>query len=294
MLCVEVTGMMIHDVIEKTGLTRKAIEYYIDQGLVTARAQENGYRVFSEADVSALQAVAVYRRLGVSVAEIRDILSGDRAMALGSVLIRRRIDTQQRIKKDALLERLSAGAQMEEILPELNALEAGKYIADRLLDAFPGYFGQYISLHFSHFLMMPMENEAQAQAYETIVRWLDALPPLDLPEDLQAFLDETTAVMQAEQMEDVHAAVVRASEAPQAFLEAHKETIRAYLAMKETPEYRSSAPARLMEAMKAFQQQNGYMDVFLPAMERLSPAYAAYRKRMDAADAALARAMETI
>ncbi len=294
MISAEVKRMMIHEAMKETGLTRKAIEYYIDQELIAPQAQENGYRAFSEEDVSRLKAVAVYRRLGVSVADIREILGGDRAKALGSILVRRRIDAQQRLRKDALLERLSSGAQIEDILPEINALEAGASIADRLIEAFPGYFGQYISLHFSHFLMTPIEQPQQEDAYETIVRWLDALPPLDLPEDLQAFLDETTAAMPVEQMEDVHAAIVRASEDPGAYFREHEETIRAYLSMKETPEYRASAPARLMEAMKDFQRQSGYMDVFIPAMERLSPSYAIYRRRMEAANEALIRVMGTI
>ena len=294
MLSAEVMCMMIHDVMEKTGLTRKAIEYYIAQGLIAPQTQENGYRAFSAEDVSRIRAIAVYRRLGVSVAEIREILDGDQAKALGSILIRRRIDAQRQMKKDALLNRLATGTQIEEIQAELNALEAGANIADRLFNAFPGYLGQYISLHFAHFLMTPVEQIQQAEAYETIVRWLDALPPLELSEELQALLDEMSAALPVGQMEDVHAAVLRMSEDPGAYLKEHEESIRTYLAMKETKEYRESPAARLMEAMKDFQQQNGYTDVFIPAMERLSPAYAAYRERMEAANEAFIAMMGTI
>ena len=294
MLSAEVMCMMIHDVMEKTGLTRKAIEYYIAQGLIAPQTQENGYRAFSAEDVSRIRAIAVYRRLGVSVAEIREILDRDQAKALGSILIRRRIDAQRQMKKDALLNRLATGTQIEEIQAELNALEAGTNIADRLFNAFPGYLGQYISLHFAHFLMTPVEQIQQAEAYETIVRWLDALPPLELSEELQALLDEMSAALPVGQMEDVHAAVLRMSEDPGAYLKEHEESIRTYLAMKETKEYRESPAARLMEAMKDFQQQNGYTDVFIPAMERLSPAYAAYRERMEAANEALIAMMGTI
>ena len=294
MLSAEVIGMMIHDVMRETGLTRKAIEYYIAQGLIAPQTQENGYRAFSTEDAARIRTIAVYRRLGVSVAEIREILDGDSFKALGDILIRRRIDAQRQSRKDALLKQLVAGAKTEEILPELNALEAGAAIADRLMDAFPGYLGQYISLHFTHFLMTPVEQPQQAEAYETIVRWLDALPPLELSGDLQAFLDEISAALPVEQMEDVHGAVVSMSEDPGAYLKEHEESIRAYLAMKETKEYRELPAARLMEAMMQFQQQNGYTEVFIPAMERLSPAYAAYRERMAAANEALIAMMGTI
>ena len=39
MMIIEVRRMMIHEVMKETGLTRKAIEYYIDQGLIAPQTQ---------------------------------------------------------------------------------------------------------------------------------------------------------------------------------------------------------------------------------------------------------------
>ena len=43
--------MLVNEVCKKCSLTKKAIEYYVEQGLVSPQIQENGYRVFSEEDV---------------------------------------------------------------------------------------------------------------------------------------------------------------------------------------------------------------------------------------------------
>lgn len=276
--------MMINEVLKRTSLTRKAVEYYVSQGLVSPKAMENGYREFDEEDVSRLEKIAAYRRLGVGVADIQRILFGDEKQALQELITRRTLDAQREQRKKELLEALASGASVGDIAAQLRALEASESIAERLLAAFPGYFGRYFALHFAQFLTEPIETDEQRRAYETIVKWLDQLPPLDLPDDLKAYLDEAAQDMGAQQMGDMRAAVLAVSENPAAYIKEHEDVIRAYMAMKETEAYKSSPAARLMEQMKAFQQQNGYIDVFIPAMERLSLSYRIYRERLLAAD----------
>lgn len=276
--------MLLHEALKRTGLTRKAVEYYIAQGLIAPQTAENGYREFSETDVSRLEKIAVYRKLGVSAADIQKILDGSEKQALSRILLRHTLAAKREEKKRELLEILSSGASISDISAQLDALDAQESIADRLLAAFPGHFGQYFALHFAHFLQEPIQTDAQRRAYETIVKWLDNLPPLDLPDDLRAFLDETAQYMDPRLMDDTHAAVLAASENPEAYLKEHEDALRAYMAMKDTEEYKSSPAARLMEHMKTFQQQSGYIDVFLPAMEELSLSYAIYRERLEAAN----------
>ena len=276
--------MQIHEVLIQTGLTRKAVEYYIDQGLIVPQAQENGYRVFSEENVSRLKEIAAYRQLGVSVAEMKQIFSGRKNTVLSDLLVRRSIAQKQEEQKTALLSRISSGAALEDLMPELCALKAEENIAERLLFAFPGYLGQYLSLHFSRFLSCPIESDDQRRAYEIIACWLDDLTPFDLPEDLRILLDEMSSCVNANQIESMQETVAEMSKNPENYLMTHEDTIRTYLSMKDTEEYRASPAARLMEFFKTFQQQTGYTDVFLPAMEQLSPSYASYRKTLHKAN----------
>ena len=71
--------MKIKQVCELTGLTDRAIRYYIEEGLLSPAYTENymGRRAydFTEADVAALNHVATLRKFGFTVEEIRRILT---------------------------------------------------------------------------------------------------------------------------------------------------------------------------------------------------------------------------
>lgn len=63
--------MLINEVCRRCGLTKKAVEYYVEQELLTPLVLENGYRDFSDEDISLLRKISVLRRLEVPVPEIR-------------------------------------------------------------------------------------------------------------------------------------------------------------------------------------------------------------------------------
>ena len=66
--------MLINEVCKECSLTKKAVEYYIEQGLIFPTIQENGYRCFSDEDAECLKKISVLRDLGLSVADIRLVL----------------------------------------------------------------------------------------------------------------------------------------------------------------------------------------------------------------------------
>ena len=67
--------MYIHELSKLSGTTKKAIEYYCQKGLLNPGLSENGYRVFSHEDVSQLKKISLLRNLGVSVEDIRQLLT---------------------------------------------------------------------------------------------------------------------------------------------------------------------------------------------------------------------------
>ena len=66
--------MLINEAARKCGITKKAVQYYVEQGLVDPKVLENGYRDFSEEDTKVLKRVVLYRKLGLSIREIRRVL----------------------------------------------------------------------------------------------------------------------------------------------------------------------------------------------------------------------------
>ena len=49
--------MRIHEVCQATGLTKKAINWYEEQGLIAIPTDENGYRDFQDADIQKLKEI---------------------------------------------------------------------------------------------------------------------------------------------------------------------------------------------------------------------------------------------
>lgn len=84
--------MLINEVCKECNLTKKAVEYYTEQGLIQPRITENGYRQFSETDALKLKRIAVLRGLGFSVPEIRTILENDSRTAIYDVLNRKELE----------------------------------------------------------------------------------------------------------------------------------------------------------------------------------------------------------
>ena len=74
--------VLINEVCKTCALTKKAVEYYIEQGLISPCILENGYRDFSKDDVERLKKISVLRQLGLSVADIRRTLNDPGGTAL--------------------------------------------------------------------------------------------------------------------------------------------------------------------------------------------------------------------
>lgn len=72
--------MKIKEVETILGVDRANIRYYEREGLLLPARNENRYRDYSQGDVARLKTVIILRKLGVPVAEIREILNGRQSM----------------------------------------------------------------------------------------------------------------------------------------------------------------------------------------------------------------------
>ena len=72
---------------DRSGLPAKTIRYYESIGLLTPRRAENGYRVYSEADLHKLTFLARARSLDFSIEDCRHLLmlDGDPSRSSGDV-----------------------------------------------------------------------------------------------------------------------------------------------------------------------------------------------------------------
>ena len=63
--------MQIGEVEQQTGLPRKTIRFYESKGLLSVERSENSYREYDEAMVKRLKTIAIFRRAGISIADIQ-------------------------------------------------------------------------------------------------------------------------------------------------------------------------------------------------------------------------------
>lgn len=280
--------MLINEASKVTKLTKKAIDYYTMQGLISPAILGNGYRDYSKQDIDTLNKISVLRKLDISTEEISHILKDTTNEVLQAISVKREfkreLDCHRDMMKKSILQKLSEGKPYEEICAEIQSIEQGKTITEKLLSAFPGFYGRFICMHFARFLNEPIRSVTQQDAYETILSFLDNVPVLDIPKDLESYMVEITSHISTKQISDMLVNTQKTYENPDEFIANNKEMLEQYLEFKHTEEYKNSPACKLLELMKEFNNSNGYNDVFIPAMKQLSKSYAEYFKQAEIAN----------
>ena len=272
--------MLINEVCKKCGLTKKAIEYYEEQGLTHPQIMENGYRVFSENDVIQLRKTAVLRGLGISVADIKTVLAENDHLSFQNICDKKELEISDVQAKQQLLYTLARNQNWEDARAQLSQLETKRSILSRLLDRFPGYFGKFISLHFAPYLNERIVTDEQQDAFETIIDFLDGVN-IVIPDDLKEYLDD---IAKTTDLVDVSkkaaASVAVAIQDPEQYLKDNREMLERYEEIKASDAYKNTSGYRLQELFAQLNRENGYNDIFIPAMRRLSSSYREYYEKL--------------
>jgi DNA-binding transcriptional MerR regulator len=285
--CIEVNDMLMNETSKMTSLTKKAIEYYIEQNLVSPVVLDNGYRDFSANDVERLKRISVLRKLGLCIEEIKEVLADETNSTLQKLSVQKELNIQREQAKKRILDKLSRGHSYEQISMELKVVEDSATVTEKLLESFPGYYGRFICLHFTRFLDKPITTAEQQSAYEEIIEFLDNVPSFSFPEELQSFLAESTEHMSTENIRDMIEITKQSIEDPDKFLIENKEMLEQYLIYKQSEEYKTSPAYKIQTMVKEFSVTSGYYDVFIPAMKKLSASYAEYYEKLEMANETL-------
>ena len=274
--------MLINEAAKRCNITKKAIQYYAEQGLITPVILENGYKDFSEDEIKGLKQIVLYRKLGLSISEIKRVLVNPTEMK--SILYQRTLELEREKAKQELLKRLNSGEELENLEKEINTINSKSIIMKKLMELFPSYYGKFISLNFSRYLTGNIETEEQMEAFSQIIEFFDNVPDMDIPEDLQKYLDEYLEFYSGEEGTEKINSILEGKETAfqnmDEFVKGNKEILDNYMAFKQSEEYKNSPAYKFMELMKEFCQTNGYYDTFIPAMRKLSPLYNQYYEQM--------------
>lgn len=275
--------MLINEVCKECNLTKKAIEYYESQGLLTPKKDTNGYRIYKEQDVSLLKEISLLRKLDISISDIKSIFaSKDKKEALANCKTKMGLQLQHMKTQYECLEYLidhdyNTSKAFNYIETKLNH---DSVIKDKLLDAFPGNYGKFICIHFGKFLDEKIDTDKKAVAYQNIIGFLDDLNELDFPKELENYLNEAFEKFSEADLKKIDENVYEALDDYDSYIEKNKETIEAYLEYKNSDEFKNSPAFKMQQLLIDFQSQSGYTDILIPNMRILSDSYDKYLNQL--------------
>ena len=199
------TVMNIHEIVQKTGLTKKAINYYEKKGLIAPEYNpDSDYRIFSEQDFTRLAVIALLRQLDFPTEKIRLVLDGKISIA---DLLRQRLRTIDADMESLRTEKEIIGsfldrrpitqldeAEPEEILKlkseiELNQFTRQNYLQSQGQKIFPGNLGRLFSLIYNAHLAEPIDTPDKREAWTAFVEQLDQIEEIDISDDIRSILD---------------------------------------------------------------------------------------------------------
>ena len=104
--------MKINEIEKLLGLSKANIRYYENEGLINPSRTENGYRNYNEVDVALLKKIIIYRKLGISISEIKAVLTNQKSLC-GAIA-----DSVKNMSGD--IERLNASIEICEEIESRN------------------------------------------------------------------------------------------------------------------------------------------------------------------------------
>ena len=266
--------MLLNEIINEVGMTKRAVKYYEEKGLLSVDKDSNGYHNYSAQNVETLKKISEYRKLGIGIKDIQSLLESDDQ----SILLR--------IYQEKLKEKILQDSELETLKQFINDGNADK--ANELLDyqtvenaiesLLPGKeWGDYFKSHFKPFLNVRLRTPEQKQALRNILEYCDETT-LKIPFMMRIGAKIAGGIAQETRTADEMIAYYR--DMSESEYERLKEMAWKGAKMKTgIMKYHPSFVAQ-RKMQKEFQDK-GYNDIFIPNLMVLSPKYAEYKKALD-------------
>lgn len=271
--------MKINEVIQQVDLTKRAIKYYEEQGLLSVNKDENGYRNYTEEDINILKEISVYRKLGISIKDIKTLLEKKDDQLLNNIY-KEKINKLEEYKNEAeLLKKFIDNNDVDDIYENLNYETIGKAIQDMI----PGFYGYYFMNHFMPYLQMKIETKEQENAYKRIIEFLDnAEIKIPLLMKISSYimyrlLPKKDMSKMVKQMEARTKEYINISEEE---YEKLKEQTRKNVKMKNSIIFKYHPAFISQRKFMRRLKDSGYNDIFIPNMILLSPKYKEYHEAL--------------
>ena len=274
--------MLLNEIIKEVGMTKRAIKYYEEKGLLSVKKDNNGYRNYTKEDVEILKKISVYRKLGIGIDDIKKLLeTNDKQILLNIYHQKLKENQAQEIELNALKDFIENGDPNK-----VNELLDYETIENAIVSMLPEEeWADYLISHFKPFLNVRIKTPEQKQALKNILEYCENTT-LKTPFMMKLGIklaggivketrtaDEMIAYyrdMSEEEYERLKASVLKGAKLKSGILKYHP----AYVAQRKM--------------MKQYQDK-GYNDIFIPNLMVLSPKYREYKKALDSVNDRICR-----
>lgn len=264
--------MLINEVSKKLNITKRAIKFYEENGLLHPKKLNNNYRDYSGEDILILQKISLYRKLGISVQDIKSLLRNNDRELLEKIYREKLSEINLKSKEMELFKLyLDKGdvTEAEEMLDYENVAEA-------IGSLLPGVWGNYLISHFKPFLNINIKTNEQKEALNKILDYCDNTY-IKIPFIMRISEKLSNSIINKQTAEEMIARYQDISEVEYEKLK--KQTLQGVKLKTGILRFHP-----VFAAQRSFQielQNKGYNDILIPNLKKLSPKYAEYKDALD-------------
>lgn len=269
--------MRLNEVIKQVDLSKRAIKFYEEKGLLKTKRDSNGYRNYTDKDISLLKEISSYRKMGIGLSDIKEILN-DKSV-LKQILIEKKKEITISQNELEALEKFIENNNIEELYDSVDY----KTLADAIQNSIPGFYGYYFLNHFLPYLQIRIQTKEQQEAYNRLIEFWDntniRIPFLMKLNSWILFKlnSKKSLIVQIEQIDLQIKEMLNPTEEE---YEKLKKKVNEGYKLKNSIFYKYSLIGISQRRFMKELQNKGYNDIFIPSMIALSPKYKEYHNAL--------------
>ena len=269
--------MRLNEVIKQVDLSKRAIKFYEEKGLLKTKRDSNGYRNYTDKDISLLKEISSYRKMGIGLSDIKEILN-DKSV-LKQILIEKKKEITISQNELEALEKFIENNNIEELYDSVDY----KTLADAIQNSIPGFYGYYFLNHFLPYLQIRIQTKEQQEAYNRLIEfWDNTNIKIPFLMKLNSWIlfklnSKKSLIVQIEQIDSQIKEMLNPTEEE---YEKLKKKVNDGYKLKNSIFYKYSLIGISQRKFMKELQNKGYNDIFIPSMIALSPKYKEYHNAL--------------
>ena len=269
--------MRLNEVIKQVDLSKRAIKFYEEKGLLKTKRDSNGYRNYTDKDISLLKEISSYRKMGIGLSDIKEILN-DKSV-LKQILIEKKKEITISQNELEALEKFIENNNIEELYDSVDY----KTLADAIQNSIPGFYGYYFLNHFLPYLQIRIQTKEQQEAYNRLIEfWDNTNIKIPFLMKLNSWIlfklnSKKSLIVQIEQIDSKIKEMLNPTEEE---YEKLKKKVNDGYKLKNSIFYKYSLIGISQRKFMKELQNKGYNDIFIPSMIALSPKYKEYHNAL--------------